>query len=229
MAEMSTWQRIVYVITYPITLLFVSLPNAVDAWFFKFQSRKFRLTRPNCLFLINPSSGAKIGEKIMKIVKSLNRPEDIAVDIFSENVVQRVRQALSTNSEAWHLIVCGGDGTISTVVDKMENELRESERDRIIYIPMPLGTGNDMARTMGFTGKVGLNFVNKFFNRVDSPKTFVKLMDRWNFKVLLPGAEKPMLEKNWMLYLGIGYDGNTSYLFDQMRKKIPWFFKSNVD
>lgn len=229
MKGMNWYQKIIYVLTFPFTFLFVIFPNAVDRWIFKFQSRKFRLTRPNCLFLINPSSGARLGEKIIRIVKTLKRPDNMAIDIFKENIVERVKEALASNEEPWHLIICGGDGTISTVVDKMERDLPETARDRIIYVPMALGTGNDMSRTLGFGGMVGLNFVNKFFNKIDSPRTSVVKMDRWNARVMLPYSDNPLIDVNWMLYLGIGFDGQSSYTFDQLRKKIPWFFHSNVN
>lgn len=228
MPRFTLWQKALFVITYPLTLFLVKLPNAISRLIFSFRKNRFRLSRPNCLFLVNPSSGAKLGESILKIVKTLGRSEKIAINVFEDNFSEKVRSHIRSSLDPWHLIICGGDGTINLVIDKLEKCLSESERERVIYVPMALGTGNDMSRTLGFGPKVGLNHVSDFFKKLDSPSTTVKQMDRWKARVEQPGLAKPFAEVSWMLYLGIGYDAEVAWIFDRMRKKFTWLFENNV-
>lgn len=225
MSKKSIGETICFILTFPFSLLFVRLPQAIDDLIFNYRKRKFRLTRPNCLFLVNPSSGSRLGEKIMEIARTLGRSEETVISVFDEGLVEKVRRALASEPNSWHLIICGGDGSINACVQQLEKNLSHLERSRIVYAHMPLGTGNDMARSVGLGSRVKLNYVNEYFNRIDSPRSGEQLFDRWRCRVILENGST-FIDTEWMMYLAIGYDGETSFHFDLLRKKAPWIFKN---
>lgn len=218
---------VLQVLTFPFWLLLIQIPNLIDGLIFKYQNRNFRLTRPNCVFLINSLSGKKLGPKIFAITEKLGRGR-IAFDILKDDYIAAIRAILVDNGELLHVIVCGGDGTVNSVIDKFEDAFEEQLRDRLIYIPMALGTGNDMSRSLNISDKVNINFMNSFFQRVDSPRTSVRLVDRWQCRVFSENTQQVLLNKSFLLYLGVGYDAETTVFFERFRRQTPWMFRVNV-
>ena len=48
------------------------------------------------------------------------------------------------------VIVCGGDGTVSWVLNKLSNYV--IKMSELIFGILPIGTGNDMCRSLGWKG-----------------------------------------------------------------------------
>lgn len=220
-------QMLLHILTFPFWFLFITIPGWVDDLLFKIQNRKFRLTRPRCVFLINSLSGKKLGPKLFAITQRLNRGP-IAFDILKDDYVSGVRAMLTQSEELLHVIVCGGDGTVNSIIDKFDEVFPEPLRDRLVYIPMGLGTGNDMSLSLNLGGKVNLNFMNGFFQRVDSPRSSVRLIDRWKCRLFSENTQTVLFDRSFLLYLGVGYDAEATVYFEWLRRKTPWMFKINV-
>lgn len=91
--------------------------------------------------LINPQAGqAEAATAVQQWVDA--RPQVVCRESADANACRRlVRDALAAGAE--RVVAAGGDGTMNTVV----NALRELEADVVLGL-LPLGTGNDLARTL---------------------------------------------------------------------------------
>lgn len=99
----------------------------------------------------------------------------------------------------------------------------------ITLIPMPLGTGNDLSRALGWGEGVSTTKDVKYFLKYLETKPLPTLFDRWHIKITSkanPG--KVLLDLKMLLYFGIGLDAKFSYQFNLIRKKFPFFFKTRT-
>ena len=44
---------------------------------------------------------------------------------------------------------------------------------------MPVGTGNDLANSLGFGCNLGVNYLHTFFDKVNNPKSTLTKIDSW--------------------------------------------------
>ena len=65
------------------------------------------------------------------------------------------------------VIVCGGDGTVSWVLNKLSNYV--IKLSDLIFGILPIGTGNDMCRSLGWKGE-------SFQVKIDS---FTEFINNW--------------------------------------------------
>lgn len=98
------------------------------------------------LVFINSRSGGQMGITILRKFRSWLNPLQV-YDLADSNVVEVLIQ-FSTVPRL-KILVCGGDGSIGWVLGVMD-ELG-FERQPPIAI-LPLGTGNDLARVLGWGG-----------------------------------------------------------------------------
>lgn len=99
----------------------------------------------NVLTIINPTSGkGKIENQIEEIGQNIEE-QGMKNEIILTQKEKNAKQILDENKENKDLIlVCGGDGTLNeTVTSMVENKL---ENATLSFIP--LGTTNDLARTL---------------------------------------------------------------------------------
>ena len=97
------------------------------------------------LVIINPSSGkGKMEEKIDEIKKNLEE-QNMEVEIVLTQKTKNAKKIIDEHNEEKDLIlVCGGDGTLNEAVSAMiENDLKD-----VTLSFVPLGTTNDLARTL---------------------------------------------------------------------------------
>lgn len=99
----------------------------------------------NVLTIINPTSGkGKIEQKIDEIKQNIEE-QGMQNEIILTQKEKNAKQILDENKENKDLIlVCGGDGTLNEAVTSMiENKL-----ENVTLSFVPLGTTNDLARTL---------------------------------------------------------------------------------
>ncbi len=99
----------------------------------------------NVLTIVNPTSGkGKIEENIDEIKRNI-KEQGMENEIVLTQKEKNAKQILDENKENKDLIlVCGGDGTLNEVVTSMiENKLEDTTLSFV-----PLGTTNDLARTL---------------------------------------------------------------------------------
>lgn len=95
------------------------------------------------LIVWNPSAGST--DRVEQIKASLQNSSQsqFLVTESRQDCIEQVKQACVGGIEA--VIACGGDGTVNSVLEG----IMRSEQDPVMGI-LPLGTGNDFSRSLGF-------------------------------------------------------------------------------
>lgn len=216
------------VLSWPFYFVFVLFPNWVDDMVFNLLNRKIDIKLKHSFYLVNPKSGKRFGDRMMSILKKKD-PTAVIIDITKENYVERVRQRLKEDKELLYIVICGGDGTFSRISDDLKGKL--DSLDRIVLIPFPIGTGNDLSRSLNLGSKMNINYIYRFFNKLKCPKSRIVKMDTWRFNIRSLDEEgdlKANFSVGLYLYFGIGYDAEVVYRFERLRKLYPYLLISNV-
>jgi diacylglycerol kinase (ATP) len=95
------------------------------------------------MLLTNAGAGSADGERVDAVVKIIE--EQVPVEVVLLDGATDLDQALDGRGDRW-LVVAGGDGTLHRVVAALH---RRGELDDAVLGLVPLGTGNDFARSIG--------------------------------------------------------------------------------
>lgn len=181
--------------------------------------------RPLLVF-INSKSGGQLGPYLRRTLNMLLNP----VQVFELSGSQGPDIGLELFSKVryFRVLVCGGDGTVSWVLDAIERHNFESPPPVAI---LPLGTGNDLSRVLqwgrGFSMFDGLGGLSTLLQDIDHAA--VTMLDRWKVNIREENSEGYMEKeqsKFMMNYLGIGCDAKLAYEFHVTRQENPEKFSS---
>ena len=105
--------------------------------------------------IINPKSGKKAFRAqrlyLWKLLKSRREPFIYRVTKYESHAIELGRELVEEKG-CTEILVLGGDGTISEVINGiMRADLTPEQRAKIKFGIMPRGTGNDFARHWGLT------------------------------------------------------------------------------
>lgn len=101
------------------------------------------LERLETVVVWNPSAGSTDrSESIKQALQSSSHCRFLETE-SRKDCIEQVKQSCLEGIEA--VIACGGDGTVNSVIEG----IMRSEREPVMGI-LPLGTGNDFARSLGF-------------------------------------------------------------------------------
>ena len=150
-------------------------PYQLHAWQHTWTYRPTTEAARDCtplLVFINRASGGRQGEATLVHLNALLSPQQV-VDLSQGHGEQALQSFRSVGR--FRVLVCGGDGTVAWVLSLLDGANLE-------YTPpvaiLPLGTGNDLARALGWGGRhPGRSFV-PLLEDVDSAQ--VALLDRWS-------------------------------------------------
>ena len=190
------------------------------------------------LVLVNPSSGSHQGKNLMAKFEKLLGKDSICNLLEDKSSVHNALEKYR-HIRNLRIIVCGGDGTVGWVL---------AELDKIDYGPdpntwpavatIPLGTGNDLSRTLGWGGAESERKAMQILK--DVSRAEIVNMDRWSLRVTgenqdhinqkfnhqnpTPQADLPL--KVFNNYLSVGMGAQIALEFERARLKSPWKFKS---
>ncbi|KPI87095.1 diacylglycerol kinase-like protein [Leptomonas seymouri] len=182
------------------------------------------------------SGGQRTAEYVLHRLRDRLGEEQVLV-LFTTGDTQRDDEELERflrDKSPKFVIVAGGDGTISFVMDAVKK--LQSKRlladDRGIIAPFPLGTGNDLSFTLGFGSGFARWFVLggvRFRRLLRSYETAtVTKVDRWSLKVSKTAAQRLPLraEHSHILnnYFSVGFDAAVANRLNRFRKKHPHLF-----
>lgn len=113
---------------------------------------------PHIVAFVNSQSGGQIGNLIKEVLReSLGSEEekkafigevcDLSLPSEPESTIKGFGEP---SARQRRLVICGGDGTVTWIL----TALKQSAHDLPVAI-VPLGTGNDLARSLGWGGSLG--------------------------------------------------------------------------
>ncbi|KAH9598799.1 Diacylglycerol kinase [Trypanosoma melophagium] len=137
--------------------------------------------------LFNPNSGERAAADFVHKQLIANLGEDNVFDLFPHKgpAIEEAKQFLTRQKPAI-IIVAGGDGTVSLALDIMDSLRKENKIPNVsgFAAVLPMGTGNDLSRTLGFGGgyvkplKQPEEKFKKLLDRIYNSKKIK--MDRWS-------------------------------------------------
>ncbi|RXM36178.1 Diacylglycerol kinase zeta [Acipenser ruthenus] len=129
------------------------------------------------------------------------------------------------------ILACGGDGTVGWILSILD-QLQLNPQPAVAVLP--LGTGNDLARTLNWGGGYTDEPVSKILSHVEDGN--VVQLDRWNL-IVEPNLETNPEEKDdagidklpldvFNNYFSLGFDAHVTLEFHESREANPEKFNS---
>lgn len=177
------------------------------------------------ILFINPKSGGKQGNKIIRKFQWLLNPRQVfdlsqAGPKFGLQLYRKVPNL--------RIMACGGDGTVGWVLSELDT-LQISPPPAVAILP--LGTGNDLSRILNWGGGYTDEPLERILNHLEEAQ--IVQLDRWNLEVSEnENGEKENdcvgnLPLNVMNnYFSIGADAEVSLEFHESREANPDKFHS---
>uniref|UniRef100_UPI0037E88334 diacylglycerol kinase iota isoform X2 n=1 Tax=Semicossyphus pulcher TaxID=241346 RepID=UPI0037E88334 len=180
------------------------------------------LMKPILVF-VNPKSGGNQGAKVLQMFMWILNPRQV-FDLSQGGL----REALELYRKVPNLriLACGGDGTVGWILSTLD-ELQMSPQPPVAVLP--LGTGNDLARTLNWGGGYTDEPVSKVLCHVEDGS--VVQLDRWNLLVekstVQPEEGTQKLPLNvFNNYFSLGFDAHVTLEFHESREANPEKFNS---
>lgn len=181
------------------------------------------------LAFINQKAGAKVGDQVSKALREA--AEEAArvgetlrvVDLNREAPLEALRAFAAERGPVFQVLVCGGDGTASWVLSAIEEAALKGP-DGAPYRPavalLPLGTGNDLARVLGWGKSVRLDAVRAHLRSLRGARPV--LLDRWQVRGSMPDGKASLPMSN---YMSIGVDAQAALRWARLSKTRPELFR----
>ncbi|XP_037297531.1 eye-specific diacylglycerol kinase isoform X2 [Manduca sexta] len=179
------------------------------------------------LVFINPKSGGNQGAKLLQKFQWLLNPRQV-FDLTQGGPGPGLE--LFRKVPNLRVLACGGDGTVGWVLSVLD---RIGSRPAVGVLP--LGTGNDLARALGWGGGYEDEPISKILANIGESDTV--LLDRWQLTVepntAASGQDttnaKPELPLNVVNnYFSFGVDAHIALEFHEAREAHPEKFNSRI-
>ncbi|XP_056657844.1 diacylglycerol kinase zeta isoform X3 [Monodelphis domestica] len=185
------------------------------------------LMKPLLVF-VNPKSGGNQGSKIIQSFLWYLNPRQV-FDLSQGGPKEALE--LYRRVPNLRILACGGDGTVGWILSTLD-QLRLKPSPPVAILP--LGTGNDLARTLNWGGGYTDEPVSKILSHVEEGN--VVQLDRWDLRAE-PNPEAGPDERDegatdrlpldvFNNYFSLGFDAHVTLEFHESREANPEKFNS---
>ncbi|KAJ8340514.1 hypothetical protein SKAU_G00351470 [Synaphobranchus kaupii] len=186
-----------------------------------------QLMKPLLVF-VNPKSGGNQGAKVIQSFMWYLNPRQV-FDLSQGGPKEGLEMYRKVHN--LRILACGGDGTVGWILSTLD-QLGLNPQPAVAVLP--LGTGNDLARTLNWGGGYTDEPVSKILSHVEDGN--VVQLDRWNL-IVEPNLEASQEEKDEQLtdklpldvfnnYFSLGFDAHVTLEFHESREANPEKFNS---
>uniref|UniRef100_A0A8C4RZD8 Diacylglycerol kinase n=1 Tax=Erpetoichthys calabaricus TaxID=27687 RepID=A0A8C4RZD8_ERPCA len=185
------------------------------------------LMKPLLVF-VNPKSGGNQGAKMIQSFMWYLNPRQV-FDLSQGGPREGLEMFRKVHN--LRILACGGDGTVGWILSILD-QLQLNPQPPVAVLP--LGTGNDLARTLNWGGGYTDEPVSKILSHVEDGN--IVQLDRWNLHVH-PNSEASQEEKDetaadklpldvFNNYFSLGFDAHVTLGFHESREANPEKFNS---
>ncbi|XP_076064049.1 retinal degeneration A isoform X9 [Oratosquilla oratoria] len=179
------------------------------------------------IVFINPKSGGNQGAKLMQKFQWLLNPRQV-FDLTQGGPKAGLEMFRKVSN--LRVLACGGDGTVGWVLSVLD-QLHFEPPPAVAVLP--LGTGNDLARALGWGGGYTDEPISKILCNISDGE--VVQLDRWKLDVSPNTEYEPSEEGKENLplnvvnnYFSFGVDAHIALEFHEAREANPQKFNSRL-
>ena len=184
------------------------------------------------LVFVNSRSGPQQGNLLVTQLRRLLNP--IQIWDLSVNGDPHIILESFLVFTRLRILVCGGDGTVAWIINTMEKMNVSSHRQYPPIAILPLGTGNDLSRILGWGGGYNNESLISILEQIS--ESYVSLLDQWEVTIHEvkngnhPKQHHTTVTKGFLNYLGVGADAQAALQVHNLREIRPqWFFSRLVN